>query len=636
MTQITTKNSSTASAVPSTGDLVKGELAVNVADKKLYTKDAGGVIVEVGINPTTIDINAGTIDGTPIGATTPSTGVFTNVTSTALSVADGTHITGANATAADVSGSHTLAVGSNSGGKSAIFAGTVTADGLLVGTTISNLSGQSTTEGVAINTDSLQIARNNNVGLFVNRFGTDGEVLRISKDGASRGCIGVADGDTYISGKASNHAGLTFAYQSVLPNTIGVLNDNTVDLGQNGNAFKDLYLSGGAYLDGTATMDGLVVDGNVGIGTDSPSSKLDIVGSTTDAIRIRSDVAPENYYQIGRNQSTGLLEFKGSETTYNGYLFKGPTNDLMRIDGSTGNVGIGSGTSYSPLSILNGTDISMGAGATGQFNITGNGYGFGIALNATGAHLYTNSSSRPLILGVNGIERMRIDGVSGNVLVGTTSTDPNSTAGAQLSANGRVLATVDGGNAGYFNRLTSDGELIRLEKNGVGVGSISVTASATSYNTSSDYRLKEDWQPIANATETVMQLKPCNFAWKVDGTRVDGFLAHELQEVIPCAATGEKDGMRDEEYEVSPAVYEEVVIPTIQEVLDEEGNVITEAQEERTEQNLVSEAVTATRLVPDMQAIDQAKIVPLLTAALQQAITKIEELGTRITALEGV
>ena len=141
MTQITTKNSSTASAVPSTGDLVKGELAVNVADKKLYTKDAGGVIVEVGINPTTIDINAGTIDGTPIGATAPSTGVFTNVTSTALSVADGTHITGANATAADVSGSHTLAVGSNSGGKSAIFAGTVTADGLLVGTTLSNFSG---------------------------------------------------------------------------------------------------------------------------------------------------------------------------------------------------------------------------------------------------------------------------------------------------------------------------------------------------------------------------------------------------------------------------------------------------------------------------------------------------------------
>ena len=136
-----------------------------------------------------------------------------------------------------------------------------------------------------------------------------------------------------------------------------------------------------------------------------------------------------------------------------------------------GNVGIGSGTAYSPLSILNGTDISMGAGATGQFNITGNGYGFGIALNAAGSHLYTNSASRPLIFGVNEIERMRIDG-SGNVLIGTTSTDPNSTAGAQLSANGRILATVDGGNAGYFNRLTSDGELIRLEKQGVDVGSI--------------------------------------------------------------------------------------------------------------------------------------------------------------------
>jgi hypothetical protein len=67
-TKIVTKNSSTASAVPTASDLVQGELAVNVADKRLFTEDNGGAIVELGTNPSTIDINAGTIDGTAIGA----------------------------------------------------------------------------------------------------------------------------------------------------------------------------------------------------------------------------------------------------------------------------------------------------------------------------------------------------------------------------------------------------------------------------------------------------------------------------------------------------------------------------------------------------------------------------------------
>jgi hypothetical protein len=114
---------------------------------------------------------------------------------------------------------------------------------------------------------------------------------------------------------------------------------------------------------------------------------------------------------------------------------------------------------------------------------------------------------------------------------------------------------------------------------------------------------------MSGASERVQALKPVNFAWKLDGTRVDGFLAHELQEVIPEAATGTKDAMQDEEYEVTPAV------------LDEEGNE-------------TSPAVMGTRSVPDMQGIDQSKIVPLLTAALQEALTKIADLETRLTALE--
>ncbi len=79
-TKIVTKNSSTASAVPTASDLVQGELAVNVADKRLFTEDNGGAIVELGTNPSTIDINAGSIDGTAIGASSASTGAFTTLT----------------------------------------------------------------------------------------------------------------------------------------------------------------------------------------------------------------------------------------------------------------------------------------------------------------------------------------------------------------------------------------------------------------------------------------------------------------------------------------------------------------------------------------------------------------------------
>ena len=158
---------------------------------------------------------------------------------------------------------------------------------------------------------------------------------------------------------------------------------------------------------------------------------------------------------------------------------------------------------------------------------------------------------------------------------------------------------------------------------------------------------------MTGASERVQALKPINFAWKSDGSRVDGFLAHEAQEVVPECATGTKDAMMDEEYEVTAAVYEDIIIPAVEAVAevpavyDEDGVLVSdmvtavEAESERTEQNLVTEAVMGTRSVPDYQGIDQSKIVPLLTAALQEALTKIDALEaqnatfeTRLAALE--
>ena len=199
------------------------------------------------------------------------------------------------------------------------------------------------------------------------------------------------------------------------------------------------------------------------------------------------------------------------------------------------------------------------------------------------------------------------------------------------------------------------------------VGYIQTSGSATSYSTSSDYRLKTDVQPMTGATATFMQLKPCNFEWIADGTRVDGFLAHELQEVIPAAATGTKDGMMDEEYEVSPAtgdVYtagsdagfnevssaieaspayydvdgnvikaEVVAVAAVHEAFDSVDEVIHSsdvAQPETLEDGQAwretTEQIMATRSVPDMQGIDQAKVVPLLVATLQEALARIEAL----------
>jgi len=126
-------------------------------------------------------------------------------------------------------------------------------------------------------------------------------------------------------------------------------------------------------------------------------------------------------------------------------------------------------------------------------------------------------------------------------------------------------------------------------------GWIRSNVSSVSYNSASDYRLKTDVQPMTGAADRVKLLKPCNFEWIVDGTRVDGFIAHEAQEIVPESVTGTKDAMRDEEYEVTPATD-------------------TEA------------AVMGTRSVPDMQGIDQSKLVPLLTATIQELIARIEAL----------
>ena len=211
----------------------------------------------------------------------------------------------------------------------------------------------------------------------------------------------------------------------------------------------------------------------------------------------------------------------------------------------------------------------------------------------------------------NTAERIRIDS-SGHLLIGKTSTS-SSVRGVRFAGDspGYSEHTNSAGSCFYLNRLSNTGTIITFAQNNSNVGSVSVTGSSTAYNTSSDYRLKENVVDLTGASARVNQLNPSRFNFIADGTdtAVDGFLAHEVATVVPEAITGTKDAMMDEEYEVTPAV------------LDDDGNVTTEA-------------VMGTRSVPDYQGIDQSKLVPLLTAALQEALTEIASLKTRVEALE--
>jgi len=249
---------------------------------------------------------------------------------------------------------------------------------------------------------------------------------------------------------------------------------------------------------------------------------------------------------------------------------------------------------------------------------------FATASPSAGHKIDASSSNGVIAFATGSSERMRIDN-AGNFMVNKTSTGFVNNGAFSFSSGVSSYSGVMVINHSTSN--VSGSGFINFARNTAYIGSISQSGtSSVSYNTSSDYRLKEDDVPMTGATERVKALRPINFAWKVDGSRVDGFFAHELAEVVPEAATGTKDAMMDEEYEITPAVYEDVATPAVEAVLDEDGMVITEAVEESTESVLVTEAVMGTRLVPDYQGIDQSKLVPLLTATIQELIARIEAL----------
>jgi hypothetical protein len=233
----------------------------------------------------------------------------------------------------------------------------------------------------------------------------------------------------------------------------------------------------------------------------------------------------------GTDTNTGIF-FPAADTI----AFAEGGAEAMRIN-SSGYVGIGTSSPStilhlsSTLPILTFTDTNDSA-TTRLYQDN--------AVFAIDVDFADTKASSSLEFRVDNTARMTIDN-GGGVFIGCTSTPSSSVSGIRLSnptAYGQsVFSTGSGtGVATVMAFVNGNGQ----------VGRIDTSGSNAVYVTTSDYRLKENIAPMTGALAKVSLLKPCTYTWKADGSDGEGFIAHELQEVFPQAAVGEKDAVEED------------------------------------------------------------------------------------------
>jgi hypothetical protein len=438
---------------------------------------------------------------------------------------------------------------------------------------------------------------------------------------------------SYVSGASGGDPSIGVGITGVQDYFWRIDNDDSdkLKLDSNGTTRMTIDSSGNVGI-GTAPADKLHVEGNIYLGASSRtiysggSANLIFQNNTGNMIFSRSNGSSESMridssgnVGIGTSLPTRPLTVNGNNGT--GMIINDATNDKalrFRATGDAfyieatnnaesayanlaleGNVGIGTALPSSRLTVSSGASSAAVHSYT-QLEIESSSHSALQFSGSTGAEQWIwfadDASSTPVggityyhggpYMGfrVEGSERMRIDS-SGVVMVSRTSAYNDGTIGTPTFQCGGVAGTRAG--IACIQDSTATVTAIGFANPNGTVGQISTTGTSTTYATSSDYRLKENVVSLAGAADRLAQIPVHRFNFIAEpDTTVDGFLAHEVQAFVPEAVTGEKDAV------------------------DKDGK-------------------------PVYQGVDQSKLVPLLTAALQEAITKIEDLEARVATLEG-
>ena len=612
-TPISLYYTATAAAVPTAGNLVAGELAINTNDGKLFYKDSAGVVQTLatkgGVGSATNTQVLYNSSGLVVGSANLT---FNGTTLTA----GGLTTTGATSTGTfSATGVATFSAGSVSAPAITTTGDTNTGIYFPAADTIAFTEGG--VEAMRIDSSgNIGVGTNNPFGKIAstaNSYSPSSSAWATSAAFAATGAFGgglsfldgsagytmyVQDsGGSFGIGQGATSGGVATRLFINSSGNIGIgLTSPSVRLDVNGNIrvsgnnqlqiFNSAGTSGVSIQTDNASTTAMVFNtvatermridssGNVGIGTSSPTYKLDVTGTAR--------VTEQADFANAINLTTSTLNY----LYFNDALAfaRNGVGERMRID-SSGNVGIGTSSPSNKLTVVGGVQLQ-----TGTFPASGNGLELTFtAANTAFIQAYDRGTAtwRDISTGgatlqysTGGTERARID-LSGNLLVGLTTTR-SGTSGMCFEPSNSFFQMRASGTAS----LTQVQFIRDSAGTPVSVGTINTTGSATAYNTSSDYRLKENIAPMTGALTTVAQLKPVTYKWKLDGSNGQGFIAHELQEVVPDCVTGEKDA------------------------INEDGSI-------------------------KPQGIDTSFLIATLTAAIQEQQAMIETLTTRLNALEG-
>jgi hypothetical protein len=369
--------------------------------------------------------------------------------------------------------------------------------------------------------------------------------------------------------------------------------------------------------------------GNVGIGTSGPTAKLHVEGTfqvrsssssifndTNNAENVRMLVSGTHFnadgvdkdFRVESNNNTHMLFVDGGNNRVG--IGVSPRSGLtLEVTGDIGQSWVDGeqfvGQQYSTGSyrmglITDSTDrsaqlVANAGDSSGklEFYTNGNRAGLvssandwtffeGVTINENGAdndfRVESNGNTHALFLDASGEEFMLAKGVGSGATRGGIFNYGGSTrfyaffTDTGTNANESLL---------YLNRQNSDGTQIQFRRGNTSKGSVETTTTGTTYNTTSDRRLKDNIEPISDATDKLMDMKPVTHTWidSPDESQVHGFIAQEMQEVIPEAVSGDAES-------------------------------------------------------DEMMSMDYGRITPVIVAALQDALKEIKELKTRIDELE--